>query len=302
MASHNATSIKSHLNVVGITVAHIDINIAQVEVSTAGELQGLYTKLLLLLIQESQIHQRLGSTSGIRACKALNKKNLFLYTRSFCKKIRIQYIQMMDYALWDVIENGPTLPKKQVVEGVTTVMPTASVEDKAQRRLEVYEPEVKGMSSSSTSTQNMAFMSSLNNNSTNRAVNTTQAVNNAIGVSTVSTQVNAANIENLSDAVICAFLASQPRRKLTINGNETICFDKTNVECYNCHKIGPFVRKCRALRSQDTKYIESTRRTVPVETPASTTLVSCDGQVVSKLGLDKFTNKPVVENSEAETS
>ncbi|GJW49064.1 putative ribonuclease H-like domain-containing protein [Tanacetum coccineum] len=47
-----------------------------------------------------------------------------------------QYIQMIDYALWEVIENGATLPKTQVVEGVTTVMPITSAEDKAQRRLE----------------------------------------------------------------------------------------------------------------------------------------------------------------------
>nr|GEW02103.1 ribonuclease H-like domain-containing protein [Tanacetum cinerariifolium] len=48
-----------------------------------------------------------------------------------------QYIQMMDYALWDVIENGLNLPKTQVIEGVKTVMPITSVEDKAQRRLVV---------------------------------------------------------------------------------------------------------------------------------------------------------------------
>ncbi|GKE44638.1 hypothetical protein Tco_1471922 [Tanacetum coccineum] len=29
-----------------------------------------------------------------------------------------QYIQMIDYALWEVIENGATLPKTAVVEGV----------------------------------------------------------------------------------------------------------------------------------------------------------------------------------------
>nr|GEX92869.1 ribonuclease H-like domain-containing protein [Tanacetum cinerariifolium] len=43
----------------------------------------------------------------------------------------------MDYALWEVIENGATLPKIQVVEGVTTVMPITSVANKAQRTLEV---------------------------------------------------------------------------------------------------------------------------------------------------------------------
>nr|GFA33068.1 hypothetical protein [Tanacetum cinerariifolium] len=34
-------------------------------------------------------------------------------------------------------ENGATLPKSQVVEGVITVMPITTVEEKAQRRLEV---------------------------------------------------------------------------------------------------------------------------------------------------------------------
>ncbi|GKA58794.1 hypothetical protein Tco_0758107 [Tanacetum coccineum] len=48
-----------------------------------------------------------------------------------------QYIQMIDYALWEVIENGATLPKTAVVEGVEKVMPITSAEDKAQRRLEV---------------------------------------------------------------------------------------------------------------------------------------------------------------------
>ncbi|GJU40909.1 hypothetical protein Tco_1193866 [Tanacetum coccineum] len=215
-------------------------------------------------------------------------------------RIRIeQYIQMIDYALWKVIENSATLPKTTTVEGVVTVMPITTAEEKAQKRLEVkarstlmmgipnehlikfnsikdakklleaikkrfggnaatkktqrnllkqqyenftapsseildqtfdrlqklrnkadldtmimddlynnlkvYEPEVKGMSSSSSCTQNMAFVSSSNNNTSS----TNEAVNTAHGVSTASTQVNAANstnIDNLSDAVICAFL------------------------------------------------------------------------------------------------
>ncbi|GKA51866.1 hypothetical protein Tco_0745062 [Tanacetum coccineum] len=44
---------------------------------------------------------------------------------------------MIDYALWEVIENGASLPKTAVAEGVEKVMPITSAEDKAQRRLEV---------------------------------------------------------------------------------------------------------------------------------------------------------------------
>nr|GEU35603.1 ribonuclease H-like domain-containing protein [Tanacetum cinerariifolium] len=53
------------------------------------------------------------------------------------RRIKIeQYIQMIDYPLWKVIENGVTLLKTQVVEGVTTKMPITTTEEKA-RRLEV---------------------------------------------------------------------------------------------------------------------------------------------------------------------
>nr|GEV72956.1 hypothetical protein [Tanacetum cinerariifolium] len=88
--------------------------------------------------------------------------------------------------------------------------------------LKVYEPEVKGMSSLSLNTQNMAFVSFSNNNtsSTNRKVNTAQAVNTAHGVSTANTQVNAAystNINNLNDDVICSFFASQPNNPQLIH-------------------------------------------------------------------------------------
>ncbi|GJV01093.1 hypothetical protein Tco_1334662 [Tanacetum coccineum] len=53
-------------------------------------------------------------------------------------KMRIeQYIQMINYALWEVIENGATLPKTTIVEGVMTEMPITTAEEKAQRRLKV---------------------------------------------------------------------------------------------------------------------------------------------------------------------
>ncbi|GKB08189.1 hypothetical protein Tco_0836473 [Tanacetum coccineum] len=48
-----------------------------------------------------------------------------------------QYIQMIDYALWEVIENGNTAPKTTVVEGVEKVIPPTTAKEKAQKRLEL---------------------------------------------------------------------------------------------------------------------------------------------------------------------
>ncbi|GJW09167.1 ribonuclease H-like domain-containing protein [Tanacetum coccineum] len=51
-------------------------------------------------------------------------------------------------------------------------------------------------------------------------------------------------------------------KRINLNGNESIGFDKSKVECYNCNKRGHFARECRALRNSDYKNKESTRRTV----------------------------------------
>ncbi|GJT75331.1 hypothetical protein Tco_1042056 [Tanacetum coccineum] len=211
---------------------------------------------------------------------------------------------MIDYSLWEVIENGNAPPITKVVKGVETTIAPTTAEEKAQRRLElkarstllmgipnehqlkfnsikdaksllskvldqtfdrlqklisqleihgesisqedvnqkflrslspewnthtivwrnkpeidtlslddlynnlkIYKPEVKGTSSSSTNTQNVAFVSSNNTSNTNRAVNTAHGATTA---STQATVVNSTTIDNLSDAVICAFFASQP--------------------------------------------------------------------------------------------
>nr|GEU57621.1 hypothetical protein [Tanacetum cinerariifolium] len=174
-------------------------------------------------------------------------------------------------------------------------------------------------------------------------------------VSQLEILVNAAfftNFDNLSDDVICAFLASQPNsrqlahedleqiypddmkemdliwqmamltirakrflkktgKKLTVNGNETLGFDMSKVECYNYHKKGHFARECRAPRNQDNKHKESTKRSVPVKTPASRALVSCDGldgydwrnfmppkSDLSYTSLDELANKTVSDDEE----
>ncbi|GKB41954.1 ribonuclease H-like domain-containing protein [Tanacetum coccineum] len=281
---------------------------------------------------------------------------------------------MIDYALWEVIENGNSAPKTIVMEGVEKVIPSTTAKEKVTRRLEVKAQTIKKRFGGNAATKKIQrnllkqqyeifialssetldqtfdmlqklvsqleiFGETLSQEDVNQKLlrslspewNTHVVVwrnkpeletismdglyNNlkvyepevkgtSSLISAASTQANTANpinVDNLSDVVICAFFASQPsspqhanedllqlhpddleemdlrwqmamltmrvrrflkntRRKVTINGNETIGFDKSKVECYNCHKRGHFARKCRAPRNQDNRNRESSRR------------------------------------------
>ncbi|GJZ81503.1 hypothetical protein Tco_0646497 [Tanacetum coccineum] len=85
---------------------------------------------------------------------------------------------------------------------------TISLDD-LYNNLKIYEPELTGSSSTSQNPQNVAFVSSNNTNS-NCNSSTNKADNTAYGVSAAHTQCNPTSGDNLSDAMICDFLASQP--------------------------------------------------------------------------------------------
>ncbi|GJY55214.1 hypothetical protein Tco_0446878 [Tanacetum coccineum] len=131
---------------------------------------------------------------------------------------------MSDYSLWLVIKNGNKVLKRTVGETEQEYEPTTA-EEKQDRRNEMkargtmlmavpnkdqlkfhsykdancsWKPLRRGLSSE---IMDQTFDS---NSSTNEADNT------AYGVSAAHTQSNPASRDNLSDAVICAFLASQP--------------------------------------------------------------------------------------------
>nr|GEW45555.1 hypothetical protein [Tanacetum cinerariifolium] len=191
-----------------------------------------------------------------------------------------QYLHCIDYNLWEIIKNGNASIVTKTVDGKEIVVPPTSVKEKSQRRA-----ELKGVNTDST--QGTANSSTI--------------------------------VENLSDAVIYSFFASQPSilqldnedlqqihlddlkeidlrwniamltmrarrflkntgRKLDMANKERIGFDKSKVECFNCHKRGHFARECRAPRNQDSRNRKPIRRTVLVEkTTSNASMSHCDG-------------------------
>ncbi|GKB50803.1 ribonuclease H-like domain-containing protein [Tanacetum coccineum] len=197
--------------------------------------------------------------------------------------------------------------------------------DDLYNNFKIVEQEVKRSvtSSSNSSSQNVAFVStpgsSNEDNTANVQVNTAST-----NVSTASTNDSTAS---LSDATIYAFLANQQNgsqvvhedleqiheddreeidlkwqlallslkerkfyqitgKKIIINGTDTAGYDKSNVECFNCHKMGNFARECKGPRNQESRprnqesrprNQESSKRIVNVEDTSSNAMMAFDG-------------------------
>nr|GEW17796.1 copia protein [Tanacetum cinerariifolium] len=165
-------------------------------------------------------------------------------------------------------ENGPTLPKTQVVKGVETVMPITSVEDKAQRRLE---EDVKQKLLRSLSLEWNTHVVVRKNKSDLDTMSMDDVYNNL--------KMHPDDLEEMDLKWQMAMLTMRARRflkntgrKLNLNGNKTVAFDKTKVECFSFHKRSHFARECKDPRAQDNKNKESTRRNILVETTNSSAL------------------------------
>ncbi|GJX42425.1 putative ribonuclease H-like domain-containing protein [Tanacetum coccineum] len=65
-------------------------------------------------------------------------------------------------------------------------------------------------------------------------------------------------------------------RKLDLNGKETVGFDRTKVECYNCHRRGHFAKECRAPRNHGNRNRDDPRSNALVDTSTTNALVVQD--------------------------
>ncbi|GJX63275.1 hypothetical protein Tco_0296175 [Tanacetum coccineum] len=207
-----------------------------------------------------------------------------------------QYIQMVDYSLWDVIENGNAPPVTKVVEGVETIISPATAEEKAQRRLELkkrfggnaatkktqrnlLKQRYENFTASSSEELDQTFdrlqklisqleihgetisQEDVNQNNTNGAVNSTHGATTA---STQATAVNSSSIDNLSDVVICEDLFK------VVDGY----VDNEGKEILEEHWKETFLQGSKEPKNMNK---DNTIRVVPVELTTSNALVSYDG-------------------------
>ncbi|GKA51542.1 ribonuclease H-like domain-containing protein [Tanacetum coccineum] len=122
----------------------------------------------------------------------------------------------------------------------------------------------------------MAFMSS---------PSSTNEVNTAnVQVSTANSPVGTADTPDSTDTLTLMSMRARryfqrTSKKITINGSDTARYDKSKVECFNCHKMGHFAKECRGPRNQDNrnKNQDSSRRTMNVEETSSKAMVAIDG-------------------------
>ncbi|GJU12108.1 putative ribonuclease H-like domain-containing protein [Tanacetum coccineum] len=100
-------------------------------------------------------------------------------------------------------------------------------------------------------------------------------------------------------------------RKFFVNGNETIRFDKSKVECYNYHKTGHFTRECKALKNQENRKYGEHKRVTAIPPPYTGNFMPPKPDLPFSV-LEEFVNelivseptvkKPIAETSEAKAS
>ncbi|GJZ59722.1 putative ribonuclease H-like domain-containing protein, partial [Tanacetum coccineum] len=162
--------------------------------------------------------------------------------------------------------------------------------DDLHNNLRVFEYDNKGSTRSSSSAQNVAFVSFESTSSTND-------VSTAYGVSTSSGyNLERENSSSYTDELMYSFFANQSsgphldhedleqldefdleemdlkwqvatislrlkkfykktRRRLQFDTKEPVDFNKTKVECFNFHNTGHFARECRSKRNQESRRI-----------------------------------------------
>nr|GEW41948.1 hypothetical protein [Tanacetum cinerariifolium] len=194
---------------------------------------------------------------------------------------------------------------------------TMSLDD-LYNHLKVYESKVQ--KNSKPNSQNMAFISLAKHNRGNEDGNSASVFTASTNVPTASANIGVASISQDTACAYIASQSSGSQikfedinqidevdieemdikwsmallsmradkfwkktvKKISIQGSNVVGFDKSKVECFNCHKMGHFVRECRDPRSQDRGRRDNYRQGSKVKEHAPKALMEID-----EVGWDK---------------
>ncbi|GJX30520.1 ribonuclease H-like domain-containing protein [Tanacetum coccineum] len=158
------------------------------------------------------------------------------------------------------------------------VVETMSIDD-LYNNFKIVEQKVKKSVGGSSGSQNLAFMTAPSTNSTNDTntaslqVSTASISDNTVYAFMVKNpngynvlhqdleQIHEDDLEAMYLKWQLSLLSVRAKKyyqrtckKIFINANDIVGYDKSKVECYNCHKLGHFARKCSATRRKEGQF------------------------------------------------
>nr|GEX25559.1 hypothetical protein [Tanacetum cinerariifolium] len=199
---------------------------------------------------------------------------------------------MIDYSLWEVILNGDSPTPTRIVDGVVQSIAPSTAKQRLAKKNELnaietllMAPPHKHKLKFNIYKDAKTLMEAIEK-STNESVSVVPSVFVASSKATLDNedlkQIDPDDLKKMDLNWQMAMLTMRARRflkrtkrNLEANGTDTIGFDMSKFECYNCHRRGHFAKECRSPRDRRNK--DTPRRTVPMKVSTSNALVSqCD--------------------------
>nr|GEZ98848.1 hypothetical protein [Tanacetum cinerariifolium] len=116
--------------------------------------------------------------------------------------------------------------------------------------IKIDETKVKQSSSTSTASQNLAFISSSHTDSTTDPVSVDAIIYSFFASQSTSPQLDNKDLKQIdvNDLEEMDLRWQMTGKNIGANGPTSMGFDMTKVECYNCHRTGHFARECRSSK------------------------------------------------------
>nr|GFB23970.1 hypothetical protein [Tanacetum cinerariifolium] len=218
-----------------------------------------------------------------------------------------QYLQHEHYALWEVIKFGDSYEVPTSAASITTTNTvsdgtckkkgrtvTVTAEDMQKRKNDVKVrttlllslPDEHQLRFSKYKTAQELWAAILKTFDGNEATKKTkknllkQQYGNfkAKGSETLEQMFNRlSDLDTMSLDDLYNHLKKKIGKKISIQATDVAGFDKSKVECFNCHKMGHFAMECKAPRSQDRGRRDNYRQGSNVKEQAPQALMAIDG-------------------------